>query len=65
MLAQAGAVLPGVFAGGAAAIGTAVIGFKGMGDAVKALMRSTLAPGSYRAWRKRVRQFGERRAHYK
>ncbi|AKY02739.1 tail length tape measure protein [Mycobacterium phage BrownCNA] len=37
-LAQAGAVLPGVFAGGAAAIGTAVIGFKGMGDAVKALM---------------------------
>lgn len=34
-------------------------------DAVKALMRSTLAPGSYRAWRKRVRQFGERRAHYK
>ena len=34
-------------------------------DAVKVLMRSTLAPGSYRAWRKRVRQFGERRAHYK
>lgn len=36
-LAQAGGVLPGIFAGGAAAIGTAVVGFKGMGDAVKAL----------------------------
>lgn len=34
-------------------------------DAVKALMRSTLAPGSYRAWRKRVRRFGDQRAHYK
>lgn len=36
-LAQAGLALPGIFAGGAASIGTAVVGFKGMGDAVKAL----------------------------
>ena len=34
-------------------------------DAVKALMRANLKPGSYRAWRKRVRGFGDRRAHYK
>ena len=34
-------------------------------DEVKALMRTHLAPGSYRAWRKRVRQFGERRENYK
>ena len=34
-------------------------------DQVKALMRSKLKPGSYRAWRKRVRMFGDRRAHYK
>lgn len=32
---------------------------------VKALMRDTLKPGSYRAWRKRVRAFGNRREHYK
>ena len=32
---------------------------------VKALMRDTLKPGSYRAWRKRVRSFGDRREHYK
>jgi len=32
---------------------------------VKALMRDTLKTGSYKAWRKRVRQFGDRRAHYK
>ena len=32
---------------------------------VKALMRSQLKTGSYQAWRKRVRQFSERRAHYK
>ena len=31
----------------------------------KALMRDTLKPGSYRAWRKRVRSFGDRREHYK
>jgi uncharacterized protein (TIGR03643 family) len=34
-------------------------------DQVKAIMRSTLKPGSYRAWRKRVREFGDRREHYK
>ena len=32
---------------------------------VKALMRARLKPGSYRAWRKRVRAFGDRRAQYK
>jgi uncharacterized protein (TIGR03643 family) len=34
-------------------------------DQVKALMRSSLKPGSYRAWRKRISTFGERRLHYK
>ncbi len=34
-------------------------------NGVKALMRSNLKPGSYRAWRKRVRDFGDRREHYK
>jgi uncharacterized protein (TIGR03643 family) len=34
-------------------------------DQVKALMRANLKPGSYRAWRKRVRAFGDRRAVYK
>ncbi len=34
-------------------------------DGVKALMRSELKPGSYRAWRKRVREFGDRRENYK
>jgi uncharacterized protein (TIGR03643 family) len=34
-------------------------------DAVKDLMRRTLKPGSYRAWRKRISTFGSRRAHYK
>jgi uncharacterized protein (TIGR03643 family) len=34
-------------------------------DAVKALMRQALKPGSYRAWRKRVRQFSDRREVYK
>lgn len=38
----------------------------GLGEsAVKALMRARLKPGSYRAWRKRVRAFSDRRAHYK
>lgn len=32
---------------------------------VKALMRSELKAGSYRAWRKRVRTFSDRREHYK
>jgi uncharacterized protein (TIGR03643 family) len=34
-------------------------------DGVKALMRASLKPASYRAWRKRVRTFGDRREHYK
>ena len=34
-------------------------------DQIKVLMRTQLKPGSYRAWRKRVRDFGDRRAHYK
>jgi uncharacterized protein (TIGR03643 family) len=34
-------------------------------DQVKELMRSNLKTGSYRAWRKRVRDFGDRREHYK
>ena len=32
---------------------------------VKALMRTHLKPGSYRAWRKRVRAFADRRENYK
>ena len=32
---------------------------------VKRLMRKNLKPGSYRAWRRRVRAFSARRAHYK
>jgi uncharacterized protein (TIGR03643 family) len=32
---------------------------------VKALMRDNLKPGSYKAWRKRVRTFGTRRENYK
>ncbi|MDA9115025.1 TIGR03643 family protein [Planktomarina temperata] len=32
---------------------------------VKLLMRKTLKAGSYRAWRKRVHDFGSRRVHYK
>lgn len=32
---------------------------------VVALMRSSLKAGSYRAWRKRVHDFGTRRASYK
>jgi uncharacterized protein (TIGR03643 family) len=34
-------------------------------DEIKVIMRTQLKPGSYRAWRKRVRDFGDRRAHYK
>lgn len=34
-------------------------------DQVRALMRAELKPGSYRAWRKRVRQFADRREVYK
>ena len=32
---------------------------------VKTLMRKHLKPASYRAWRKRVHDFGTRREHYK
>ena len=32
---------------------------------VKDLMRTSLQRGSYTAWRKRVRQFSDRREHYK
>ena len=32
---------------------------------VKTLMRDTLKAGSYKAWRKRVRDFGDRRETYK
>ena len=32
---------------------------------VKRLMRQNLKPSSYRAWRRRVRAFSDRRAHYK
>ncbi len=34
-------------------------------DQIKTLMRTHLKPGSYKAWRKRVRDFGDRREHYK
>ncbi|MEX1250345.1 MAG: DUF2805 domain-containing protein [Hyphomonas sp.] len=34
-------------------------------DQVKALMRLRLKPGSYRAWRARVRKFADRREVYK
>lgn len=32
---------------------------------VRRLMRHNLKPGSYSAWRRRVRVFSDRRAHYK
>lgn len=34
-------------------------------DEVKSLMRRSLKPGSYRAWRRRVRQFSDQREVYK
>lgn len=34
-------------------------------DEVKALMRKNLKPGSYRAWRRRLRAFTDRREVYK
>jgi len=34
-------------------------------DEVKVLMRTNLAPGSYQAWRRRVRRFADRREFYK
>jgi uncharacterized protein (TIGR03643 family) len=32
---------------------------------VKTLMRDTLKSGNYKIWRKRVRDFGDRRGNYK
>ncbi len=32
---------------------------------IQTLMRSHLKRGSYKAWRRRVRTFSDRRAHYK
>lgn len=44
----------------------AIRALHGLGpDAVRALMRQNLKAGSYRAWRKRVRQFSDRREVYK
>jgi len=44
----------------------AIRALHGLGpDAVKMLMRQNLKSGSYRAWRKRVRAFGDRREVYK
>ncbi|MFB1024111.1 MAG: DUF2805 domain-containing protein, partial [Octadecabacter sp.] len=38
----------------------------GLGEKdVKSLMRNTLKAGSYKTWRKRVRDFGDRRETYK
>lgn len=34
-------------------------------DEVREVMRRTLKPGSYRAWRRRVREFSDRRDTYK
>jgi hypothetical protein len=34
-------------------------------DEVKVLMRTNLAPGSYQAWRRRVRRFADQREFYK
>jgi uncharacterized protein (TIGR03643 family) len=34
-------------------------------DLVKALMRTNLSSGSYRAWRRRVRHFADQRESYK
>jgi len=34
-------------------------------DDVKALMRAHLKPGSYRAWRKRIRSMRDQRTKYK
>jgi uncharacterized protein (TIGR03643 family) len=34
-------------------------------DQVKTLMRNHLKSGSYKAWRRRIQKFGDRREHYK
>jgi len=44
----------------------AIRNLHGLGpDEVKTLMRQNLKSGSYRAWRRRVRQFSDRREAYK
>jgi uncharacterized protein (TIGR03643 family) len=44
----------------------AIKNLHGLGpDAVKNLMRQNLKTGSYRAWRRRVRAFSDRREVYK
>ncbi|WP_169379874.1 DUF2805 domain-containing protein [Yoonia vestfoldensis] len=44
----------------------AIKNLHGLGpDAVKTLMRQNLNTGSYRAWRRRVRAFSDRREVYK
>lgn len=44
----------------------AIRALHGLGpEQVRRLMRARLKPGSYRAWRRRVRRFSERRAVYK
>ena len=44
----------------------AIRSLHGLGpDAVKTLMRQNLKTGSYRAWRRRVREFSDRREVYK
>lgn len=44
----------------------AIRNLHGLGpDAVKVMMRQNLKSGSYRAWRRRVRQFSDRREVYK
>ena len=44
----------------------AIQNLHGLGpDAVKTLMRQNLKTGSYRAWRRRVREFSDRREVYK
>jgi len=44
----------------------AIRALHGLGHyAVKTVMRENLKTGSYRAWRKRVRPFGDRRERYK
>lgn len=44
----------------------AIRNLHGLGpDAVKTLMRQNLKSGSYRAWRRRVRAFSDRRETYK
>lgn len=48
-LSQAGLVLPGVFAGMASSIGVAVLGFKGMGDAVTAFKDAIKEGGDLQA----------------